>query len=262
MKPETLNLLLMALTPLVLACLKLLVPRVPKLFLPLLAPVVGVGLDYVMGLAGATTNGTLAAAVYSASGVWLREVYDQVKKAGTDGLAPSGKFGLWALCAGLAGCLLMGCSSVTQSATRTEMGADGKPIVTTGKTTLRTVIQSSQNVDKIRLSNGKTISFGASGVDQQSEASKTIDAMTAMAIALGEMYASDQTGGAIKKPAKRATATAEAEQVVNPSSAVNTNGEQVVTLGNTGFSKIIVTKAGTLLLCRPDGSCIEVAKPK
>lgn len=81
MNPSTWTLLITVFTPSLIAGLKLLLPRIPKVCLPLLAPVLGVVIDIV---AQHTTGNDLGnagtAAVFGALGVFLREVYDQVAK--------------------------------------------------------------------------------------------------------------------------------------------------------------------------------------
>jgi hypothetical protein len=67
--------LIMAMSPLVVAGVKKVVPKVPKVVLPLLSVAVGTVAGYV------TSVGPLAGATYGAVGVALREVVDQVKKA-------------------------------------------------------------------------------------------------------------------------------------------------------------------------------------
>jgi hypothetical protein len=67
-------------TPLVIAGVKLVVPRIPRLWLPFLAPVVGLLIDVVAHLsAGTALNPTVALAL-GAAGVGLREAVNQIKK--------------------------------------------------------------------------------------------------------------------------------------------------------------------------------------
>ncbi len=70
--------------PVAIAALKQWLPRLPKAWLPVLAPVLGAGLDIL------TTHqvgaGTALGAALGAAGVGLREIVDQLRKA----LAPSG----------------------------------------------------------------------------------------------------------------------------------------------------------------------------
>lgn len=168
--------LLVALTPLVLQVFKLLVPSIPKVFLPLLAPVVGVLLDLVMKKAGMASDGTVAAAVFGGLGTWLREVLDQSRKVTTDGLVTAGGASKL-LIFGLGASLLIGCAHSNQTITSQEMSTNGTILTSTTKSRVGTVFQSSQTIEKVRASNGKTQSIGASGMDQKSEASVFVDAM-------------------------------------------------------------------------------------
>jgi hypothetical protein len=74
-------------TPVIIAGVKLLVPRIPRLWLPILAPLVGLLVDVAAHFAAGTAlNPTLALAL-GAAGVGLREAVDQLKQAaaGTSG---------------------------------------------------------------------------------------------------------------------------------------------------------------------------------
>lgn len=70
------------LVPLIIAGLKALIPRIPKVWLPVLAPLLGAAIDIAAYYAGVTAGASpvLAAALGSA-GVGLREIVDQMKKA-------------------------------------------------------------------------------------------------------------------------------------------------------------------------------------
>ena len=66
----------------ILAITKKIMPEIPKVALPVLAPALGIALDY-MGSAsglGLAASGPLAGALMGAASVGLREIYDQVKK--------------------------------------------------------------------------------------------------------------------------------------------------------------------------------------
>lgn len=107
--------------------------------------------------------------------------------------------------------ILVGCSTAKQRVTRSTDPKTGIILEeTSGK--VFTMIQSQQTIDKLRASNGKTSqSIGMAGVEQQSDASKMVDAFTAMAKTLGEIYASVQTAGASKL-----VTNPNAVQIVNP----------------------------------------------
>lgn len=89
---EWTNLIITVLTPLVIAAIKLVVPRIPKVALPFIAPVVGVLLDQLAGAMTAYEANLVLGAVAGGLGVWLREITNQTKKvAVTKQLEPAGK---------------------------------------------------------------------------------------------------------------------------------------------------------------------------
>jgi hypothetical protein len=70
--------------PILISLTKLLLPSIPKVALPILAPILGAALaivGYYTGLMG--ESHPLIGALLGAVGVWLREVVDQLKKLGT-----------------------------------------------------------------------------------------------------------------------------------------------------------------------------------
>lgn len=73
---------IVCITPLVIAGLKWLVPKIPKVALPFVAPVVGVILDQIAAFATAHESNLVLGLISGALGVWLREGVDQVKKLG------------------------------------------------------------------------------------------------------------------------------------------------------------------------------------
>ena len=82
--------LIPVLVPLLIALAKWGVPRVPKVWLPILAPVLGAGVDvlaYVVGLQDAANP--VLGAVLGAVGIALREILDQLKKAMMGGAPPT-----------------------------------------------------------------------------------------------------------------------------------------------------------------------------
>jgi len=81
MNPIVINLAITALTPVVIYGVKALVPKIPKLMLPMIAPVIGVALSYLGQVTGTGPDASAMALVYGGLGVWLREVVDQVKNA-------------------------------------------------------------------------------------------------------------------------------------------------------------------------------------
>lgn len=82
--PETLHPLSFAAlipfaTPLLIALLKGLAPHIPKLWLPIIAPILGALLDIIIHYAGGQNVGVLTGALLGSAGVGVREVLDQVK---------------------------------------------------------------------------------------------------------------------------------------------------------------------------------------
>lgn len=92
-----LNLLISGLTPMVVLGIRKLVPKIPKLVLPLAAPIIGMCLDWVLRLASVETGGWMTGLVYGAVGNWLYEAQKEVRLAGIDGPAPAGPKGAVAL---------------------------------------------------------------------------------------------------------------------------------------------------------------------
>jgi hypothetical protein len=56
------------------------VPKIPKVALPVLAPILGAGLDILLHYAGSGTGNPVLGSMLGAAGVCVREVLDQVKK--------------------------------------------------------------------------------------------------------------------------------------------------------------------------------------
>jgi hypothetical protein len=75
------TLILPAVVPLLIALTKWAVPRIPRAAIPVLAPILGAGLEVLGYYAGVTSGNPVAGAVMGALGVWLREVVDQLKQA-------------------------------------------------------------------------------------------------------------------------------------------------------------------------------------
>ena len=78
-------LLITALVPVLIGGTKKFLPglmgKIPTFLIPIAAPLLGIGLDYLGSFATGTSAGTLKAAIYGGLGVWLREVVDQFKTA-------------------------------------------------------------------------------------------------------------------------------------------------------------------------------------
>lgn len=73
--------LIPVLAPLLVALIKVVIPRIPKPLLPLLATGLGVALDYIGQLTGVSAGNPLLGAILGAAGVGLREALDQTKKS-------------------------------------------------------------------------------------------------------------------------------------------------------------------------------------
>jgi hypothetical protein len=78
--PELLKALIPVLAPLVIAGIRVGLPKVPAKWYPLLAALVGVGLDIVAHFAAGTTLSPLVGFALGLAGVGLREVKDQLGK--------------------------------------------------------------------------------------------------------------------------------------------------------------------------------------
>lgn len=75
-------------TPILIAAVKQLLPKIPRVALPVAAPLIGAVLQIVLNYAGMTDADTLTGMVLGAAGVALREAVDQVKKLGGAVIAP------------------------------------------------------------------------------------------------------------------------------------------------------------------------------
>ena len=83
--PEAAPVILLALIPVIvpgmIAVTKFYLPKVPKVALPILAPILGALIEILSHYAtGLPVNG-LTGAVLGAAAVWVRETYDQIRKA-------------------------------------------------------------------------------------------------------------------------------------------------------------------------------------
>jgi len=84
MTAATWQLLIPALVPVAIAMLKLMIPGIPKPWLPVLAPLLGGLLDAGTAYAGISSGANpLVGALLGSAGVGLREIVDQLRKAGT-----------------------------------------------------------------------------------------------------------------------------------------------------------------------------------
>jgi hypothetical protein len=72
-----------AVTPVIIAAVKRFVPNIPKAWIPILAPIVGMSLEISLHFAAGTGISVWLGALLGGAGVGLRELYDQLKKAAT-----------------------------------------------------------------------------------------------------------------------------------------------------------------------------------
>lgn len=71
--------------PLVVSGLRLLIPNLPKWLLPIGAAILGVGADLLTQFAAGASLGMIPGALLGLAGVGIREIVDQLKKAGAGG---------------------------------------------------------------------------------------------------------------------------------------------------------------------------------
>lgn len=68
--------------PILLYIVKLLIPKIPKWLIPILAPVLGGLVDAAIAYGSGGTANPIVGAFLGSAGVGLREIIDQLKKAG------------------------------------------------------------------------------------------------------------------------------------------------------------------------------------
>ncbi|MCD6071955.1 MAG: hypothetical protein K0R17_2255 [Rariglobus sp.] len=74
--------LIAVLTPLIIAGIKLAIPKIPRVWLPIMAPFLGMLIEYISHLLTGSTLNVWAGLALGAAGVGLREAVTQIKKAG------------------------------------------------------------------------------------------------------------------------------------------------------------------------------------
>ena len=153
-------------TPLVIAAVKEIVPKIPRVWLPIAAPFIGMLLQIILNYAGLTNGDTLTGMILGAAGVALREAVDQVKK-----LADTPPLGAWIILLGLP-LFLSGCAF--SKAQLHDISNETQPDGTVVSRHITTDVKgsawfsSSQMLAKIKaLQTDKTQSFGADSVTQQ-----------------------------------------------------------------------------------------------
>ncbi|MCX8156170.1 MAG: hypothetical protein N3J91_06970 [Verrucomicrobiae bacterium] len=77
--PSLTMILIPVVVPVVIAIIKFFLPKLPKAWLPILAPILGALAELVAS--GSFDAGTIWGAVAGSAGVGLREIVDQLKKA-------------------------------------------------------------------------------------------------------------------------------------------------------------------------------------
>ncbi len=150
-------------TPILIAAFKQLIPKIPRVALPVAAPLIGAALQIVLNYAGMTDADTLTGMVLGAAGVALREAVDQVKKLGEPIYVLLLAAGL---SLGLTGCARF---SAALHDTSKEIKIDGTTIERSITTDLKGIalFSSSQSLARLKaLQTDKTQSFGSEGVNQ------------------------------------------------------------------------------------------------
>lgn len=71
---------IVAVTPLVIAAMKWIAPKVPSRIIPVLAPAIGAAVSILGHYTGIWTGDATAGALLGMAGVGLREMYDQLMK--------------------------------------------------------------------------------------------------------------------------------------------------------------------------------------
>lgn len=144
-----LMLLIPVLVPLVIAIGKFFVPKVPGWILPIVAPALGVLIDYINTLVSGTNASPLIGALLGSAGVGVREIYDQVKTRMADGPKAVTPLGVLILCLGLTvGAVGCRTSSGTFDPIKTEqVKTVMEPLVRIP--VRRTIMNSPQHADEI-----------------------------------------------------------------------------------------------------------------
>jgi hypothetical protein len=151
-----------------------------------------------------------------------------------------------------------GCASVTQRATTTEttMATNGPQVIVERETTakLRTLFDSKQSVEKLRASNGKTQSLGATGVENEATTAG-LQNMWAGLLALAQVMGPMAVGA----PPGRATLALPAASGLAAGASLPA---APVVDGAAGFNTNMVFKVlpdGTVYACYPGGLCYLLA---
>lgn len=220
--------------------------RVPGLLWPLVCAGVGVVADQIAAaLAHGTPNAWVGLAL-GAAGVGVRELANQLPKAPQQAKGDAGTgipgIKLMLLLALPVG-MLIGCSTIVQDAKSTDPKTGETREV---KSTVRTVLQSQQAVDKVRVSAGSVVTAGAAGVQQSSDAA-TLAGVVGN-IMLKGMAAYMSGGAALAVPGTTSSGTA-----ALPGASI---GLPMLTGDtNTWPSAVVRLPNGDLKICWPNGAC-------
>lgn len=80
--PKAVHFVIVVIVPALIGLLKILVPRIPKLWLPILAPLLGAAVDFLV--LGSFGPSTVLGLIAGSAGVGLREILDQIGKRMTN----------------------------------------------------------------------------------------------------------------------------------------------------------------------------------
>ena len=183
--------LIPVLVPMVIAGLKGVVPSIPRLWLPILAPVLGAAMEVLTNWQ--FSSGTLAAAVAGAAGVGLREIVDQLRTRARAEITRESSLPLLVVAGMCGAACLAGCTTARQYAREFDP-TTGKPtrevgsaIVTTGN--------GSQAVKAMNASSGgKYAKVGTEEASQQQNSAAMISELVAGLRVVGSVFAGGVPG--------------------------------------------------------------------
>ena len=172
------QLTIVALTPVVVAILKKLVPKIPKAWLPMAAPLIGAGVDIAGHYAGVWEGNTLVGALLGMAGTGLREMADQTKKS----IKPATTLPLLLL-----GCGLMaGCATytTTQKDVRYEQGRIATEVTT--QVTAYTLFDGNSNLANFEAKQTQaTQSTSVGSLNQSASGTNVVNVLNAISAIVG-----------------------------------------------------------------------------
>lgn len=171
------------LTPVLVAVVKVLVPRIPRPLLPWLTPLFGAAIEWLGHVAGLTSGNLLVGALVGAAGVGVREAWDQARKSAV----AWDKAALFLVTLGAVAFLTPGCASYTTKQTDIshESETASRAITTTVK--VRTLFDSDSQLAKSKaLQTDKTQSSETSGLSQTSSSEGLRQLLLQLAEAIGK----------------------------------------------------------------------------